>query len=328
MRLSFANIRHPTRASAVVPPHLTLPSPPPKGRERESVHESGRRNYARSYWMFAAPAAVIVIGVILFPWLFTLVMSVNEWKVSGNVYFVGARNYIHLFTDPRFLWSVARTLYFTVLAVLVPMVLGIWAAVCFASNFKLKGAARTIFIMPMMATPVAIALVWTMMFHPQLGVLNYLLSTVGLPPSSWVYNNGTVIPTLVMVETWQWTPLIMLIVLGGISSLPIDPYEAAVIDGANAWQMFRYITFPLVWPFIVVAGVMRIIDALKAFDTIFVITNGGPGTSSETINMLLYQTAFGYYDLGYASAMVVVFFILIVVVSALLLQTRRWEHAI
>jgi multiple sugar transport system permease protein len=164
-----------------------------------------------------------------------------------------------------------------------------------------------------------------MMFHPQLGVLNYLLTSVGLPPSSWVYSADTVIPTLVMVETWQWTPLVMLIVLGGITSLPIDPYEAAAIDGASGWQMFRYITLPLIQPFIIVAAVMRIIDALKAFDTIFVITNGGPGTASETINMLLYQTAFGYYNLGYASAMVVVFFVLIMLLSLVLLRTRQQE---
>jgi multiple sugar transport system permease protein len=205
------------------------------------------------------------------------------------------------------------------------VLIGIWAAVCFARKLKLRGAARTLFILPMMATPVAIALVWTMMFHPQLGVLNYLLTSVGLPPSSWVYSADTVIPTLVMVETWQWTPLVMLIVLGGITSLPIDPYEAAAIDGASGWQMFRYITLPLIQPFIIVAAVMRIIDALKAFDTIFVITNGGPGTASETINMLLYQTAFGYYNLGYASAMVVVFFVLIMLLSLVLLRTRQQE---
>ena len=271
------------------------------------------------------PAALVVAAVIVFPWLFTLVMSVNDWKVSGNVYYVGLANYAHLLRDDRFLWAVARTLYFTTAAVVLPVVIGLWAAVCFARRFALRGAARTAFILPMMATPVAIALVWTMMFHPQLGVLNYLLTSVGLPPSSWVYSSSTVIPTLVMVETWQWTPLVMLIVLGGISSLPVDPYEAAVIDGASGWQMFRFITVPLIWPFIVVATVMRIIDALKAFDTIFVITNGGPGTSSETINMLLYQTAFGYYDLGYASAMVVVFFVLIMLVSLVLLRTRQQE---
>ena len=284
-----------------------------------------RRGYVRRYWLFSVPAALIVAAVIVFPWLFTLFMSVHDWKVSGNVYYVGLANYAHLLHDERFLWAVARTLYFTTASVILPILIGIWAAVCFARKFRLRGAARTLFILPMMATPVAIALVWTMMFHPQLGVLNYLLTSAGLPPSTWVYNAHTVIPTLVMVETWQWTPLVMLIVLGGISSLPIDPYEAAVIDGASGWQMFRYITLPLVWPFIVVAGVMRVIDALKAFDTIFVITNGGPGTSSETINMLLYQTAFGYYDLGYASAMVVVFFILIMLLSLTILGTRQQE---
>ena len=134
------------------------------------------------------------------------------------------------------------------------------------------------------------------------------------------------IPTLVMVETWQWTPLVMLIVPGGLSSLPAEPHEAAAIDGASGWQMFRFITVLPIWPFIVVASVMRVIDALKAFDTIFVDrTNGGPGTSSETINMMLYQTAFGYYDLGYASAMVVVFFVLIMLVSMVLLKTRQQE---
>jgi multiple sugar transport system permease protein len=117
--------------------------------------------------------------------------------------------------------------------------------------------------------------------------------------------------------------LVMLIVLGGIASLPLDPYEAATLDGANVWQMFRHITLPLVWPFIIVATVIRLIDALKTFDTIYVITLGGPGTSSETINILLYQTAFAYYDLGYASAMVVVFFVLIMLISLILLHVRQ-----
>jgi multiple sugar transport system permease protein len=281
------------------------------------------RNYARRYWVFALPAAVIVLAVIVFPWLFTLFMSVHDWKVTGLTPFVGADNYLKMLADDRFLWSVVRTLYFTVASVVAPLLLGVWAAVCFASKFRLRGLARTLFVLPMMATPVAIALVWTMMFHPQLGVLNYLLSLVGLPPSAWVYDSASVIPTLVMVETWQWTPLVMLIVLGGIASLPQDPYEAARLDGANSWQMFRHITLPLVWTFIVVALVIRVIDALKTFDTIYVITLGGPGTSSETLNIMLYQTAFAYYDLGYASAMVVVFFVLIMLVSLVLLRVRQ-----
>lgn len=291
--------------------------------EALTAERSVARNYARIYWPFVAPAGLVVAAVIVLPWAFTLVMSVHEWKVGSDPLFVGLANYVRLFTDDRFGWAVLRTLYFTAGAVLFPMLLGVFAAVVFAREFPLRGLARTVFILPMMATPVAVGLVWTMMFHPQLGVLNYLLTSAGLPPSSWSYDAGTVIPTLVLVETWQWTPLVMLIVLGGLASLPQEPYEAAKLDGASAWQMFRHISLPLVWPHIMVALVIRTIDALKAFDTIFVISNGGPGTASETINIFLYQTAFAYYDMGYASAMTVVFFALILLVSLVLFTGRR-----
>ena len=282
-------------------------------------------NYARSYWPFIAPAALVVLAVILFPWGFTLVMSVMDWKVGQSPSWVGLANYTKLFGDERFQLSVVRTAYFTAASVIAPVILGVAAAVCFHRNFPLRGLARTIFILPMMATPVAVALVWTMMFLPQGGVMNYLLTSVGLPPSQWIYHPSTVIPTLVAIETWQWTPLVMLIVLGGLASLPTDPYEAAILDGANPWQVFRHITLPLVWPFIVVASVIRTIDALKAFDIIYVMTLGGPGTASETINVLLYQTAFAYYDIGYGSAMVVVFFVIILLVSMVLLHVRQKE---
>jgi multiple sugar transport system permease protein len=284
-----------------------------------------RRNYARQYWPFIVPAGVVVFAVILFPWIFTLFMSVHDWHIGGDRSFIGLHNYQRMITDERFGWAVLRTLYFTALSTFLPLILGVAAAVVFHRNFPGRGLARTLFIMPMMATPVAIALVWTMMFHPQLGVLNYLLTSMGLPPSAWVYESATVIPTLVMVETWQWTPLVMLIVLGGLASLPTDPYEAAVLDGANLWQVFYHVTLPLVWPFIMVAAVIRGIDALKAFDTIFVISNGGPGTASETVNILLYLQAFSFYDMGYASAIVVVFFTIILMVTLLMLHFRQRE---
>ncbi len=287
------------------------------------IKPARRRNYARQYWPFIVPAGVVVFAVILFPWIFTLFMSVHDWHIGGDRTFIGLRNYSRMLADERFGWAMLRTFYFTAASVILPMVLGVAAAVVFHRNFPGRGLARTLFIMPMMATPVAIALVWTMMFHPQLGVLNYLLTSMGLPPSAWVYASSTVIPTLVMVETWQWTPLVMLIVLGGLASLPADPYEAAVLDGANPWQVFRHVTLPLVWPFIMIAAVIRGIDALKAFDTIFVISNGGPGTASETLNILLYLEAFSFYDMGYASAIVVVFFALILLVTLLMLHFRQ-----
>ena len=277
----------------------------------------------RTYLPFILPAVVVVGAVIVFPWVFTGWVSLHDWQATGAGGFVGLDNYARLFTDARFGEAVWHTLVYTVLSVLLPLVLGLAAALVFNERFPLRGLARGIFIMPMMATPVAIALVWTMMFHPQLGVLNYLLSLVGLPPSLWVFDQATVIPSLVLVETWQWTPLVMLIVLGGLSALPTEPYESAQIDGASWLQQFRYMTLPLISPFLMVAVIIRSIDALKSFDIIYAITQGGPGTASETINIYLYTQAFTYYDIGYGSAIAVVFFGIVVAMSLALLWLRQ-----
>jgi multiple sugar transport system permease protein len=275
------------------------------------------------YWLFILPALAVILSIVLFPWLFTIWMSVNEWSPGAPPSYVGWRNYAELFTSSRFAESMVRTFYFTILAVVLPVIFGTFSAVVLHRNFPLRGLMRGIFILPMMATPVAISLVWTMMFHPQLGVLNYLLTSVGLPSSQWVYSTATVIPTLVMVEVWHWTPLVMLIVLGGLSQLPRDPYEAAEIDGAGYWTQFRFITVPLIWPFLMIALIIRTIDALKTFDTIFVITQGGPGIASETISIHLYLQAFAFHHVGYASALVVVFFAIIVATALLLLYLRQ-----
>ena len=276
-----------------------------------------------NYWPFVAPALVVIAAVIVFPWVFTLWMSVNSWTLGQPVVFAGLDNYTRLLVDMRFWESLWHTALYTLLAVVAPLFLGTLAALIFDAQFPFRGLLRGVFVMPMMATPVAIALVWTMMFHPQLGVLNYLLSLVGIGPQEWIYNQNSVIPSLVLVETWQWTPLIMLIVLGGLAAVPREPYESAEIDGANAWQKFRYLTLPMIAPFLMIGVMIRSIDAVKSFDIIYAMTQGGPGTASETINIYLYNTAFSYYDIGYGSAMAVVFFVIIVALSFVLMMIRQ-----
>lgn len=277
---------------------------------------------APNYWPFVVPALVVIGAVIVFPWVFTLWMSVNSWTLGQSQTFAGFDNYIRLAGDMRFWESMGHTAVYTVLSVIAPLILGTLAALIFDGEFPLRGFLRGVFVMPMMATPVAIALVWTMMFHPQLGVLNYLLSLVGIGAQEWIYNQSTVIPSLVLVETWQWTPLIMLIVLGGLAAVPREPYESAEIDGANAWQKFRYLTLPMIAPFLMIGVIIRSIDAIKSFDIIYAMTQGGPGTASETINIYLYNTAFAYYDIGYGSAMAVVFFFVIIALSFVLMMVR------
>ncbi|MBO1907709.1 sugar ABC transporter permease [Microvirga sp. 3-52] len=290
---------------------MTEPAPTPDARPKSS------------YWPFVVPAVAVVGSVIVFPWVFTVWMSLQEWTVGGARRFTGLSNYMRLVSDERFLTSVGHTLVYTFLAVVLPLIFGTFAALIFNSRLPFRGVLRGVFVMPMMATPVAVALVWTMMFHPQLGVLNYLLSLVGIGPQAWVFNPSTVIPSLVLVETWQWTPLVMLIVLGGLAAIPAEPYESAEIDGANVLQRFRYITLPMIAPFLMVAVIIRTIDALKSFDIIYAITQGGPGTASETINLYLYSVAFAYYDVGYGSAIAVVFFAIVIALSLLMLHLRQ-----
>ncbi|MBB5575830.1 MULTISPECIES: carbohydrate ABC transporter permease [Rhizobium] len=282
-----------------------------------------KNRLAPNYWPFVIPALVVIAAVIVFPWVFTLWMSINSWTLGQSQTFAGFSNYVRLATDARFWEALWHTVLYTGLSVIAPVFLGTLAALIFDAQFPFRGFLRGIFVMPMMATPVAIALVWTMMFHPQLGVLNYLLSFVGIGPQEWIYNQFSVIPSLVLVETWQWTPLVMLIVLGGLAAVPREPYESAEIDGANVWQKFRYLTLPMIAPFLMIAVIIRSIDAVKSFDIIYAMTQGGPGTASETINIYLYNTAFSYYDVGYGSAMAVIFFILIVVLSFVLLMARQ-----
>lgn len=278
-----------------------------------------------TYSLMILPAALTILLIIIFPLAYTLWMAVHEYSMGVNASprFVGFANYLQLFKDRRFQEAIPRTFGFTLLGVVGPTVIGTAAALAFARTFPGRGVLRTIFSLPMMATPVSIALIWQMMFHPQLGILNYLLSLLHIPPQPWIFSTKSVIPTLAIVETWQWTPFVMLIVLGGLSALPTEPYEAALIDGASWLQTIRYVTLPLVWPYIMIAVLLRSIDALKAFDIIYVMTQGGPGTASETLNIFLYLQAFAFYNIGFSSAVVVVYFLILLAMSIGLMVVRR-----
>jgi len=276
--------------------------------------------------VFPAPAAIFLLLTMAFPIVYTLYMSVQKWEFSAlnPPTYIGLANYVGFLTaDPRFWPSVWRTFYFTFLAVGVETVLGVAIALIFNREFLGKGIIRTIFLFPMVATPVAIALVWATMLDPNLGVLNFFVERLGFDPILWTSDADLVIPALALVDIWEWTPFITLITLAGLSSLPHEPYEAARIDGASPARILWDLTLPMLRPTIVVAVLFRAIDALKTFDIIQVITQGGADFSSETLNIYAFQNAFNYYRLGYASSVLVFFFLLVMGVSILLLRVRR-----
>lgn len=277
-------------------------------------------------YVFPAPAVLVVGLIIVYPVFYTGWMSLQEWFASSLTppKFIGFANYQQILTtDVRFREAFFRTLYFTLVAVSVETVLGVGMAVLFNREFWGRGLVRTLSILPMMATPTAISLVFVMMYHPTLGVMNYLLSVVGLPAWTWTYSSRTALYAIALVDVWEWTPLIMLIALAGLAALPKEPYESARIDGASAFQCFYLITLPLLRPTLVVAILFRAIDALKTFDIIFVMTQGGPSNASETINILLFNQGFSYFNMGYASAMAVTLFAIVLGFSVLLMKVRR-----
>ncbi len=274
-------------------------------------------------YIFPLPALLAIAILIVAPVVTNFVLSLYDFFVGGRAVFVGVENYTRALTDPRVWNGLKNTFYFTFTAVPLQLLLGIGIAVLFNRDFPGKGLARTVILLPMVATPVAIALIWALMFNPSLGVLNYFLESVGLERSLWVAQSSLAIPSLVLVDTWQWSPMIALILLAAMQSVPSEHYEAARIDGASGWQSFWHITLPGIRSAIVVALILRTVDALKTFDIIYVITEGGPGTASETLNVLAFKTGFQFFHAGYAATLLILLMFTVLGVAILLNAVRN-----
>ena len=279
-------------------------------------------------YVFPLPAVIFVLLMMVFPIAYTFRLSFYEWSMSSLVppTWVGLENYkALLFNDPRFMASLWRTFTFTIGAVVVETILGISIALLFNQDFKGKNVLKTLFLLPMIATPVAIGLVWMLIFEPNIGFANKVLEFFHISPLLWLASPQQVLASLVIVDVWQWTPMIALVVLAGLSSLPTEPYEAAMVDGATRWQVLTKITLPLLQPTILVAVLLRSIDALKTFDIIYAMTGGGPDFNSETINIYSFVQGFSYFQLGMTSSLLMIFFVIVLGMSMLLVSARkRW----
>lgn len=281
-------------------------------------------------WVFPAPAVLVIGALCIFPLVYTLYMGFHQWSGSQILApeIVGLRNYTDLLTtDDRFWSAFWRTAVYTIGCLILQVTLGVALALLFNREFFGKGLMRTLYLLPFVATPAAIALVWMMMYNPAVGVFNYLLSLISIPAQQWAYGQDQALWALVIVDTWEHTPIVMLICMAGLAALPHEPYESAQIDGASSFQQLIYITLPLLRPTIAVAALFRVIDALKAFDIIYVMTQGGPGFATETLNIYGFYAAFQYFRFGYASSLLVLFFAIILGVCLVIIKLRRNAEA-
>lgn len=288
------------------------------------TRNSIERQMARLAEVLVAPSWLLILAVFALPIMGAFWLSFRNETLGAFVppRFVGFENYQTAFADPRFWESLRTTAWLTVLGLLVQMPIGIGLAVILERNLRGTQVFRTILIIPMLLTPVAVGLMWRFMFDTDLGVINWALAGLGLDGPNWLGSRWPAIWAVVIVDSWQSIPFIMLIVLAGLAGLPKGPQEAASIDGANAVQVFFHITLPALGPVILVTLMIRIIDSLKMFDLIFIITSrGGPGTATQTLGMLIYNTAFGFFQTSRAAAMGVLMVLMVLPVYWL------WQRA-
>ena len=267
-----------------------------------------RRARDREPLLLLLPAMVVLLLLVVFPTLYLFYLSLSRWDIMTSApRFIGLGNFREMFSaDPMFWESLRISTVFTVGAVAVEYGFGLALAVGLNRKLPGLGLIRTLLIVPMAMTPVVTGIVWRMLYDPTFGMINYLLGQVGISGQAWVAQSSTALYALMVVDIWQWTPFMFLVLTAGLQSLPSDPFEAARVDGASRWQTFWQIAFPLLWPVSLLAILLRAIDAWKVFDIVYAVTKGGPGTSTQTLNFYSYTKGFQWFDLGYAAALIVV----------------------
>ncbi len=271
-------------------------------------------NFKHKY-VFLFPGLFVLIGILIFPIIFTIRLSLSGWNsYTPEMNFIGITNYIRLFTDdPRFWESFFRLSFLSVSTVILQYIIGFALALMVWREIKFKRFFRVIFLIPMMTTPVIMTVIWRTFFHESLGPVNDLLGHIGIGPILWLSDPVIAKFTVIIVEVWQWTPFMFLLLLAGLLSLPKEPFLAAAIDGASSFRKFVYVTFPLMAPISIGAIIIRLIEASKIMDTVFVLTSGGPGTATETSSFYIYIKGLREFQMGYAATLSFTYLVIMII---------------
>lgn len=265
------------------------------------------------------PAIFILFIITILPFFINLYNSLRDYYLANpeGSYFIGFQNYYNIiFNDPNFWKALSLNLIFVVSAVCIQFCLGIGIASLIHQNESpFSRFIQGSLMLPFAATPIAMAFIWRLMFNPSLGIFNYFFGLFNINAVTWLSQPKLAFFSLILVDTWQWTPFMMLLLLAGLKALPTEPFEAASVDGATFFQTLFHVTLPLIKPVSMIAMLFRIIDSFKTFDIIFIITRGGPGNSTETLNLYTFYKGFNHLRMGYASALSIIMLIIIIVIA-------------
>jgi multiple sugar transport system permease protein len=283
------------------------------------------RQRTRFFWILLSPALAVLAVVTIAPFLFLFSTSLTPLNLARPAtwwdFSAPLANFVELLDDHRFLGSLGVQLRLSVFTVAFQLLLGLAAALLLNSRLRFLEAMRALFIIPMVLPPIVVAIIWKVLFTPDISVLNWALGLLGLPQPAWLAHPRLALPAIIIADIWEWFPFTLLMLLAALQMIPAEPLEAARIDGADAWQVFRHVVLPLLRPAIVVTVLFRLIESVKAFPLIFVMTGGGPGTVTEATNYYAFLQGFNYSLIGYSAAISVVVLASVLAISYLIVGT-------
>jgi multiple sugar transport system permease protein len=292
--------------------------------EREvQVRDWRVKRFLASPYLLLVPAAVALAGVSVYPLFYGVRASFTHYLYGRDFGFNGLTNYREIWNDTFFRQAMETTAKYVVLSVAIETVLGLALALLVSREIRFGGPIRVGLILPMTIAPVVVGVMWRLLYDSGVGVTDPLFQLFGFSPPDVLAHNGTAFASVVLVDVWEWTPLIFLILLAGLQSLPQEPLEAALVDGAGRVRLFLDHTLPLLRPVLLVAIVLRTIDAIGTFDQIYVLTQGGPGTSTRLISIYAYNTAFLFTQYGQAAAMLIALLAMVMLLMLVAVRMLR-----
>jgi multiple sugar transport system permease protein len=275
-------------------------------------------------YVFLLPAVAYALLLGIFPLLFSLYMVFGSWQGGARkITWVGLDNIRRLLADPRF-WNAFRlTITYVAVAAALELALGFLVALALQNAVRGKTTLRLLFALPMLLPPIAVSFSWRMLFDYNRGPLNFFLAHLGFDRVTWLAGQHSALFSLIVIDVWQWTPFVSLAVLAAMESLPTEMYEAATVDGATAWSLLRDITLPLLQPYIVAVVLLRAIDAFKVFDTVFILTGGGPGKATEVLTFYAESAGFKTFNLGFTATIAWAIVLIMTVIFLFYLRAFR-----
>jgi ABC-type sugar transport systems, permease components len=288
-----------------------------------SGHWYQKRSIKIAPYLFIAPNMILFLTFMIIPIFFTFYISFFDWEILGGAQFKGFGNYAEMFADDVFWISLWNTVYYTIGTVPLSMVLGLAGAILLNRKIPLRAFFRGVFFAPVVVSLVATGLIWAWLYNPNFGLFNHLLSIVGIEPIGWLTSKTLAMPAVIITTLWVRIGYCLVIYLAGLQAIPESLYEAAVIDGANSWQKFWYVTLPMLKPTTVFVLVISVIYGFMVFDLVYTMTNGGPGHATTVLVQYIFRKAFVEGEMGYASALGTFLFIIMMIFTLIQLKLGR-----